>query len=207
MGALHLISTGKQTKETLIAKICDVHTYCDAIHLREKEWRTADYLEVITNLRAAGVPARKIIVNGSAEIAHAAGAGGVQLTSTSMPVAEVKGRYPQLRIGRSVHQVAEAVDSERAGADYVIFGHVFQTASKPGIVPRGLQKLQQVVHQVSIPVIAIGGVRPHHVADVLAAGAGGIAVLSGVFLSEAPVKTVKEYQGAMEEGSSNGHSN
>jgi len=102
------------------------------------------------------------------------------------------------RTGVSIHSAEEAKQREREGADYVMFGHIFATNSKVGIPSRGLDSLRDVAAQVSIPIIAIGGMRPERVSSVLEAGASGIAVMSGIWEAEDPLKAVKAYANELE---------
>jgi len=83
-------------------------------------------------------------------------------------------------VGRSVHSLEAAVEAEREGADFVIFGPVFASASHPGAAPAGLERLLQVARGVRIPVVAIGGVTEALVAQCLEAGAAGYAAI-GLF--------------------------
>jgi thiazole tautomerase (transcriptional regulator TenI) len=80
-------------------------------------------------------------------------------------------------IGRSVHSIAGAQAAEYAGADYVIFGPVWESASHPGIAPAGLAALAEVVGSVGIPVLAIGGLTRERTMEVLASGAAGYAAI------------------------------
>src|SRR5699024_7865883 len=104
-----------------------------------------------------------------------------------------KRHFPSLQVGCSVHSVAEAVEAEAAGANYVLYGHIFPTRSKPGLPPKGLQQLSQLVQHVRVPVMAIGGMTPERTSDVLEAGAHGIAVLSCVRLADHPQNAVQDY--------------
>lgn len=81
-------------------------------------------------------------------------------------------------LGVSVHSVKEAVDAEKTGADYVIFGHIFPTDCKEGLKPRGLELLKEVAQSVDISVYAIGGITEDKVLEVYANGAKGICVMS-----------------------------
>lgn len=197
---LHLISTSKQTKHELVSILEKVHFYTDYIHLREKQFNFNDYLETINMLAHVGVPLEKIIINDKADIAYRTQAGGVQLRGDSLPVKKVKHMYPKLKIGCSVHETTEALMKERDGADYLVYGHVFSTASKPNLAPKGLSALKKVSDSVTVPVIAIGGIKPSNVNQVKQSGASGIAVLSGVLLADDPLAAVKEYHHAMKEG-------
>jgi thiazole tautomerase (transcriptional regulator TenI) len=122
-----------------------------------------------------------LVVNDRVDVALAAGARGVQLTSQSMRVADARRIAPALAIGASVHAVAEAREAERTGATWCVAGHVFETATHPGATPRGLAFVAEVVRAVSIPVIGIGGVRPELVPQLRAAGAYGIAAIRGIW--------------------------
>src|SRR5699024_2778453 len=102
--------------------------------------------------------------------------------------------FPNMHIGRSVHSVEEATKKEREGAYYVMYGHIFETKSKPGLAPRGLNNLKQVARSVSIPTVAIGGIEPTDVESVFQAGASGIAVLSGILLAEDVKKAAEQYR-------------
>ncbi len=194
---LHVISTGQQTSETLVSIVAEIHRYIDFLHLREPEWTDQDLVQTIENLSASGVPMEKLIVNHRVDVANQTGVHGVQLTYRSMEVAKVKNAFPELKVGCSVHTVSEATQLAEQGADYLVYGHIFETASKPDLEPKGVGSLQHVARQVSIPVIAIGGIRPKNVPNVLGQGASGVAVLSGILLAKDPLKAAQEYRYAL----------
>jgi thiamine-phosphate diphosphorylase len=121
-----------------------------------------------------------ILVNDRADIALSAGAGGVHLRADSAPTDAVRGlAAPDWTIGRSVHSPEEA--GGELGADYVLFGTVFPTDSKPGTAAAGLDRLQAAAAACHSPVIAIGGITPERALAVRQAGAAGVAAI-GVFL-------------------------
>jgi thiamine-phosphate pyrophosphorylase len=134
---------------------------------------------IVKQSAAAGV---KVVVNDRLDVAIASGADGVHLPSHGVPSERVRPIVPPgFMIGRSVHAESEAVDAERTGAcDYLIFGSVFATASKPGRMPAGTEALARVCGAVALPVIAIGGITPGRAGDVARAGAAGIAAI-GMF--------------------------
>ncbi len=116
----------------------------------------------------------KILVNDRADIAAAAGADGVHLRSDSLPTAVVRSQFPDLLIGRSVHDVSEA-ERESAQAEFVLFGPVYATLGKE---PTGLDQLQLVCEKLgNFPVLAVGGVTANNAASVFAAGAAGVAAI------------------------------
>src|SRR5690625_7890514 len=112
---------------------------------------------------------------------------GVQLASHSVSTAYVKKHHPRLLIGCSVHSVTEAIDQEKAGADYLLYGHVFTTDSKKGSDPRGVESLRAVIEHVSIRVVAIGGITRETVSSVIQAGANGVAALTGILVTKEAV--------------------
>jgi thiazole tautomerase (transcriptional regulator TenI) len=187
MPELHLISNGKQPLQEFARISAALLPYVDAIHLREKAKTARELAQGIEWLAAAGVPLERIIVNDRADVAAAMGIMGVHLAYHSLDVCQVKKTFPSLRVGKSVHSAAEAVQTEAEGADYLIYGHVFPTNSKAGVPARGTEALSQVVQHVSCPVIAIGGITPSNVQEVMLCGAAGIAVMSGILEAEDPV--------------------
>lgn len=195
---LHVITTGKQETSEVIQIASTIHSYVDWIHLREKHRSIEELLQTIQGLNKAGVPLCKLILNGSAIVALAGGVAGVQLSHRGEDVLRVKKHFPMLRVGCSVHSLSEALEKEERGADFLIYGHIFESSSKPGQRPRGLFALQEITSYVSIPLIAIGGIRPSNVKEVLKAGASGVAVLSGIFGASNPVRAVTNYQKEME---------
>ncbi|MFS3930760.1 thiazole tautomerase TenI [Priestia flexa] len=189
---LHAVSTGKQSFEQLLKISRDIDPYVGAIHIREKE-RTARELEMLIEELKKDVHASKLIVNDRVDVAFASHVKGVHLAYHSLSVQGVKAHFQPLIVGKSVHSIKEAQEAEQTGVDYVIYGHVYPSKSKIGQTPRGLERLNQVVRSVKIPVIAIGGIMPCNVSEVLSTGAHGIAVMSGVFQDENPLQAAKEY--------------
>ena len=121
-----------------------------------------------------------VLVSSRVDVALAVGAIGVHLPEADIPVAAARRLLGRDHlVGRSVHSVAAARQAAAEGADYVVFGPVFETASHPDRAPLGLDALREVVAAVAIPVLAIGGVTGDRVHQVLEAGAGGHASISG----------------------------
>ncbi len=96
-------------------------------------------------------------------------------------------------LGASCHNLEEARLAEEKGCAYIVFGHVFETSCKENLPPRGLKLLEEIVKSVSVPVYAIGGIRPRNVRDVLNAGAYGICLRSAFMRSENPEKLKEEF--------------
>jgi thiamine-phosphate pyrophosphorylase len=153
----------------------------DLFQIRERDLDGGALLEIARGCVAAvGSGPTRVLVNDRLDVALTAGARGVHLRSDSFPVREVRGVAPgDFLIGRSVHDRAGAIEAQQEGADFLIFGTVFPTASKPAGHPvSGTRELAAVCGAAALPVLAIGGVSMEHVASVAAAGAGGIAAIS-----------------------------
>lgn len=178
---LHAITPGVKSPEQIIEKILQIYEVVDYIHIREKSWRAKDYLNIIERVKQYDLSLRKIIINDRIDIALVSHITRVHLASHSIEPSQVKTHFPALQYGCSVHDLHTAVKKEKAGANYLIFGHIFSTNSKRNVPPRGLHQLKQIVQGVSVPVIAIGGMTPDNINSVLQAGAQGIAVMSGIF--------------------------
>ena len=122
----------------------------------------------------------RLLVNDRADIARAAGADGVHLTSQSLPAVVVRETCgPDFLIGVSTHSREEAIAARGAGADFVVFGPVFETESKRVFgEPQGLEGLRAVAKAlIGFPVVAIGGISLENVAACFHAGARGIAAI------------------------------
>lgn len=191
---LHIISTGRQEPEQLADIIGRIHFDIDFIHLREKTKTAKEVYKMVELLKSKKVPLSKIIINDRADVACVSNAKGVHLAYHSLPVEIVKRKFEDLTVGCSVHSLEEAQIAEQHGADYVMFGHVYETPSKPGLIPKGLEQLSFISESISIPVIAIGGINPVNSRDVIEAGAQGVAVMSGILEAENPSQAVLQYR-------------
>src|SRR5688572_328820 len=112
-----------------------------------------------------------LIANDRVDVAIAAGARGVQLTSRSMLVADATRIAPQIAIGASAHSVSESRQAALAGAHWCVAGNIFPPESHPESGGRGTGFVRALVAAAHIPIIAIGGVLPSHLARLRAAGA------------------------------------
>lgn len=166
----------------------------DRLHLRFPNKHAADVYRITDELLKRGARKGTLVVHDRLDIALLLDLPTVQLGYRSPPAAVIRRRFPQLTLGVSVHSVPEAIQASRQGADYVLFGHVFETASKDGLPPRGLASLEEVARRVSIPVIAIGGITAERLADVAKTGAQGVAVQSGIFQTENPLQAAKIFR-------------
>lgn len=134
-----------------------------------------------------------LLVNDRIDVALAIQATGVQLGWRSVSVADARRLVGERPIGVSVHAADECVRAEREGATFVIYGQVYASATHPGAAPTGVQALSGAAAAVRIPVIGIGGIEPKHVREVRAAGAWGVAVVSGVLRAADPADAMHVY--------------
>ncbi len=159
----------------------------DWIQIREKDLPAHELLalarEAVSIVRSSAGKAR-VIVNDRLDVALAAGAAGVHLGGESAPAREVvrwcrAGNAPAgFRIGVSCHNVQETHEAEDAGADYALFGPIYDTPSKRSYgAPQGIAGLKEVCGAARITVIAIGGVNEENAAECIRAGAAGIAAI------------------------------
>jgi thiamine-phosphate diphosphorylase len=120
-----------------------------------------------------------LIVNDRVDVAAAVGAKGIQLASHSLRVNEARAVAPDTPIGISIHSVEEAVAAQADGAAWCVAGTVFETPSHAGQKGSQISFITDVAHAVKIPIIAIGGIQPEHIASLKAAGAYGVATIRG----------------------------
>ena len=149
------------------------------IQIREKQLTA----RVLFNLASAASRLTRdsntrVLVNDRADIAAAAGADGVHLSTWSIDAAVVRQTFgAEFLIGASTHSVDEACAARDAACDFVVFGPVFDSPSKRQFgEPKGLGELNQVARAAGeFPVLALGGISINNIRDCLAAGASGIA--------------------------------
>jgi thiamine-phosphate pyrophosphorylase len=171
-----------------------------AVQVREKDLGAGDLLALCRQLRD---PTRQtgalLVVNDRVDVALAAGADAVQRTHASLPIADIRTLADKrLRVGASVHSLEEARAAAEAGADWIVFGPVYDTPSKRAYgPPQGLAALGAIVRAVSLPVVAIGGITPERVSEVRAAGAAGVAVISAILAADSPAEATRRFRRAL----------
>jgi thiamine-phosphate pyrophosphorylase len=172
----------------------------EAVQLREKDLAVRDLLVLAGALRERTRRyGARLLVNDRADVALAVGADGVQRAGTSLPVGALRSiSRPGFLIGASIHAVTEARSAEAEGADFVIFGPVYDTPSKRQYgAPQGLAALECVASAVRLPVLAVGGITPARVPEVRRAGARGVAVIGAILGAERPADAVKAFLDAL----------
>jgi len=178
---LYYITDRSQIKcRTLDASIAQaIAAGVDWVQIREKDLSARRLLALTEGAarQARQQECTRVIVNDRLDVALAAQAHGVHLGTHSMPVDLVRRLTPrEFVVGVSCHSLEEALAAETAGADYILLGPIFATPSKLRYgPPLGLAKLREMTLQVSIPVLALGGITTDRVAACRENGAAGIA--------------------------------
>ena len=167
---------------------------CDAIQVRDRDLADEERRLLLAQaIEAAGTGAT-VLVNADDHLA-AEYRVGLHLPEAGLSPATARERLgPDVLIGRSVHSVESAHDSD--GADYLLAGNVCPTASHPGRPPLGLDGLAVIVAATDLPVLAIGGVEAGNIAELIEAGAAGVAVI-GVVLGAAERSEARERAGRL----------
>ncbi len=158
-----------------------------AIQLREKDLPVREILDMAYWMRELTNEFNaRLFINDRVDIAMAVGADGVHLTQNSMPAYAVrKIAGDKFIIGQSTHSFYEALKAQKEGVDFITLGPIFKTPSKMQYgEPIGIETIKNTKKSVSIPVFAIGGIKPENVKKVRNAGADGIALISAILAAE-----------------------
>jgi len=154
-----------------------------ALHARGRALSGLEHFQLAVQL--SNLPTVQLFVNDRLDIALAVGASGVQLGGGSLPVSAARQLNPRWWIGKSVHDLAEAEAANAQGADYLVVGPVYATATHPDRLPLGLERLREIA-RIGPPVIAIGGVTVERVGELKGAGAYGIAAIRALWDAAEP---------------------
>jgi thiamine-phosphate pyrophosphorylase len=180
--------------EALVAQVAAAATAgVQLVQVREPDLDGGVLLQLVRDCVAAVRGTRtRVLVNDRVDVALAAGAHGVHLPAQGVDASAVRAiARPPFLVGRSVHALDEAEQAARAGQlDFLIFGTVFESDSKRGVIPAGVEALATVARAVPLPVLAIGGVTLAHLPAVRRAGAAGAAAI-GLFHVAATFDTLR----------------
>jgi thiamine-phosphate pyrophosphorylase len=160
----------------------------DVIQIRAKEHSTGDILPwarmMVDLLHPLGCP---VIINDYPELVGAAGAAGVHVGQDDYSVEEARERagLPCL-VGKSTHSLEQARQGESDGADYIGFGPIYATPTKPGRPPIGKELIRSMSEAIRIPAFCIGGIKAENVAELVALGAERVVIVSGLLAADNP---------------------
>ena len=180
------LSRGRSTENIVREAIAGGAT---CVQLREKDCGTRQFITearmLMALLQPAGIP---LIINDRLDVALAAGANGVHLGQKDMAIADARRLAgPGLVIGISAESLADAVQAEAEGADYIGISPVFATTTKKDAAsPLGLEGIRRIRAAVKLPLVAIGGITLENAEEVISAGADGVAVVSAIVAAQCP---------------------
>ncbi len=161
----------------------------DMVVLREKDLSIDEYRALAKDIqRICDSHGTEFCVNCHTSVA-------VELDSTLWLPYDIfiHGRRPDLRrVGASIHSIDEGIGASEAGADFVVYGNVFETTCKPGKAARGLDDVKTLADSLDIPVYAIGGISAGNIREVMLSGASGSCLMSGLMASEDPAEVINE---------------
>jgi thiamine-phosphate pyrophosphorylase len=172
---------------------------CRWASLREKDLPADEQVRLARELLpVARCFDARFTLHGDAELAQQAALDGVHLPAGSNASAARAALGRDALIGISIHGAAEARMLDAAIVDYAVLGPVYETASKPGYGPAlGPEGIRQIARPTTVPIIAIGGITPDRVDDLMRAGAAGIAVMGSVMRSPDPAAEIRALLGAL----------
>lgn len=170
------------------------------VQIREKDLPSRELYDLASHLVGLVGSRALVLVNERLDVAMAAGADGVQLGGSALPTEAVRPLSSRLLLGRSVHDVAYAAEAAARGADLLLVGTIFASRSHPSVPPAGPHLLRKVAATVDLPLIGVGGITAANAAQVIGAGASGVAVISeilqGLDPREAAIRLVAAVQEA-----------
>ena len=154
----------------------------DLIQLRGKEHSVEELVDLAGQLHsitsAAGIP---LVVNDHAEVASQVPIEGVHVGQDDDSIAHARKKAGRpVFVGKSTHSLEQAVAAQREGADYIGFGPIFATPTKPDYQPIGLTGIKRVHHEVTVPIFCIGGIKIDNLDQLIAAGTRRVAIVSGL---------------------------
>ncbi len=204
---IYQITSGEATNQTLAIDTVRILRLVAAavtarvslIQLREKKLSARSLYELTERaVEITAQSATRLLVNDRADIAVAAGADGVHLTTRSLDARIVRRAFGEdFLIGVSAHTLAEAEAARAGGADFAVFGPIFATPSKAGYgAPAGIEKLRAASQTLKpFPLIALGGITRENAAAALKAGASGVALIRALGDPQNLEETVRALRG------------
>jgi thiamine-phosphate pyrophosphorylase len=162
------------------------------VQLRERTLPVREQFELGCRLRRLTTEAgAALLVNDRLDVALAVRADGVHLGQAGLPVVAARALMGERLVGRSVHGLPEALKAQADGADYLMVGTIFHSASHPEFPAAGPRLIRKVKARVSAPVVAIGGITADNAAQAIAEGASGVAVIRAILADPHPQQAAR----------------
>lgn len=173
------LSEGRSTVE--VVRGC-ISGGAKIVQLREKELGDGDLYRLARECRELTAQAGVLLmINDRVDIALGVGADGVHIGQDDFPLEAARRLGPELILGQSTHSLEEALQAQQAGADYVNIGPIFPTATKDGLSTfLGPEVISRIGPHLHIPFTVMGGINQTNLSEVLAHGAGKVAVVTAV---------------------------
>jgi thiazole tautomerase (transcriptional regulator TenI) len=187
------ITDDQHSVEVLATKIIQIIDAVDFVHIREKSKTAIELLSLLNLLKINKVDMKKIVLNDRLDIAIFSNLTNIHLPGHGLPLVDVKEYFPNLRVGKSVHTLTEAIQAENDQADYIMYGHCFETECKNGLKPNGIELIPEMKKTLTIPIYAVGGILPEHIQVLKENDIDGIAVMSGIFSARNPLEAALQY--------------
>jgi thiamine-phosphate pyrophosphorylase len=182
--SLYVIIDSKSANGRSLADVASeaVAGGADVIQLREKDVPAREIVSAAHAIKKAiSGKGALLMINDRPDIAVASGADGVHLGQDGLPVDVARAIIGKDKlVGVSTHSLEQALCAEKEGADYIGVGPVFATPTKPDYIPVGTGLIREVSKAVRVPFVAIGGIGPDNIGQVLDAGARRVAVVRAV---------------------------
>lgn len=192
---LYLITDDRQPQSRVLVVLeAALEGGVRAVQLRDKRSTKREFLrwgaDAVALCRRYGA---LVLVNDQVDVALALDADGVHLGQDDLPPVWARRILgPDKLVGLSASHLHEVEEAEAAGADYIGFGSLYPTATKPDAEYAGLTMLRQARGLTSLPLVGIGGITLERVPEVLEAGADGVAVVSAIFGSDDPGRATQD---------------
>lgn len=167
------------------------------IQLREKEITRDELFDFARAAKEICIArGARLLVNADLEIARKMGM-GLHLPEAQSVAQARRTLGREYFVGQSVHSLSSALRAQKSGANYVVFGSIFPTASHVGSAPKGVAALREIAREISIPVFAIGGISQQNCVQCLEAGAHGVAVMRAVWQAENTKEAVAKFNAVL----------
>ncbi|MDD5601298.1 MAG: thiamine phosphate synthase [Actinomycetota bacterium] len=195
---LYFITDSKLTKKTVIEDVkAALKAGVKIIQYREKEKNTAEMIKEAQKIAKLCKENNALfIINDRVDVALTVDADGVHLGDDDMPCHIARKILGNNKIiGLTVHNIKEAIEAERAGADYIGLSPIFETLTKSDAgMPAGLEFIKEVKEKIKIPFVAIGGINETNIEEVIRAGAKSTAIISAIVTKPDVEKECKKFR-------------